>query len=74
MPGPWILGDFTLALKARGSGHHQWVALGILVPAREKQRQYRIETDLNAGHPAWLSSPHTSSALELKPNHVLEIK
>ena len=34
-PGPWILGDFTLALEARGSGHHRWGALGILVPDRE---------------------------------------
>ena len=33
--GPWMLGDFTLVLEARGSGHHRWGALGILVPARE---------------------------------------
>ena len=70
----WILGDFTLALKPRGSGHHQWVALGILVSARENQREYRIETDLNEGHPAWLSGPHTSPALEFKPNHIPGIK
>ena len=32
--GPWIPGDFSLVLEARGSGHHRWGALGILVPAR----------------------------------------
>ena len=36
-PDPWILGDFTLALEARESGHHRWGALGILVSDREKQ-------------------------------------
>ena len=34
---PWVLGEFILALEARGSGHHRWGALGILVPARENQ-------------------------------------
>ena len=33
----WVLGEFILALEARGSGHHRWGALGILVPARENQ-------------------------------------
>ena len=34
--GTWILGDFTLVLKARGSGHHPLGALGSMVPAKAK--------------------------------------
>ena len=30
-PGPWILGDFTLVLEARGSGHHRWGAHDIIL-------------------------------------------
>ena len=46
-----MLGDFTLVFEARGSGHHRWGALGILVPDREKQTE-RFKRGLNAGHPA----------------------
>ena len=34
----WVLGDFTLVLEARGSGHCCLGALGILVPSMANQK------------------------------------